>query len=947
MGKITGLWMTTLMILSVVAMATTPLAGSGLAAAGNHGTDSFDVVDAEVSAETVSVGESVTVSATVENSFDSLTTQEVTLSQDGNVVNSTTVTLDDGQSESVSFTRTLDQPGEYEFAVNDESAGAVTVSDPDSIVVEEASVRESRVSEGERPVVEAEFENTGDVDGRVPITVRANGSVVYEREPGPEVPAGDSLDWEYDIGPLETGTYEMTVNGESAGTISVTSPAAIEATDAELNRTTVPAGGAVALTVTAENTGGDAGERIVETYVDRGAVDDLEFELEPGESATKTDVHVFDDPGTYEYGVEGDMTQVVVEEPARFDVRDRRLGASTISEGKDVEITATVENTGGQRGTYEVPLRVSRSQVDERAVTLDGGESTTVTFTHTFNDSGNYVVDINGERAGTVTVKEPAAFDTAAVELNRTSVRTGEPVEVTTTVANNGDETGTSPVRLQTNDDIVDTRNVTLSGGQQTEVTFIYAFESGGEYDVAVNSDSGGNISVTQPATFEVRDIQLSSSSVETDESVDVTATVANVGTESGNYTAELTESDQALKSKTIGPIAGGQTETVTFSISFDSEGDRSLSIGNAITETLAVEAESSSGGGGGGGGGGSGGGGGFDLNDESDETDNGGGATPPAISQSSLDNGVTVQVTADAANSTVSQSLNRSGPSETAPAFTLSGLSLNVTNGSDGFNATMLGPHATPKDMAAVQEDGVRGYVTVTSGPNSSAISRATYTLRLNESALPANGSMDNVRVFQYHNESWSQLPSTVNGTNRSTRATSPHLSTIAVVSPAANESTLTTTTPSNTQTPTPAELTVTDASLTADWVRAGLNTSVRATVENPTDEAVEQPLTVTVDGDSVVSRTVSLDAGEQTTITMEFEAVDGSVAVNGVSAGDLRVGSGSSASGSGDETGESGGGAEPAAETTASSGPGFTVQLVAIVLALIAGVVRLRRRV
>jgi len=76
--------------------------------------------------------------------------------------------------------------------------------------------------------------------------------------------------------------------------------------------------------------------------------------------------------------------------------------------------------------------------------------------------------------------------------------------------------------------------------------------------------------------------------------------------------------------------------------------------------------------------------------------------------------------------------------------------------------------------------------------------------------------------------------------------------------------------------------------------------------------------------------------------------QPVDGSVAVNGVSAGDLRVGSGSSASGSGtDETGESGGGAEPAAETTAASGPGFTVHLVAIVLALVAGVVRLRRRV
>jgi hypothetical protein len=109
-----------------------------------------------------------------------------------------------------------------------------------------------------------------------------------------------------------------------------------------------------------------------------------------------------------------------------------------------------------------------------------------------------------------------------------------------------------------------------------------------------------------------------------------------------------------------------------------------------------------------------------------------------------------------------------------------------------------------------------------------------------------------------------------------------------------------------------------------------------VRVTVENPTDEAVEQPLTVTVNGEPVISRTVSLDAGEQTTVTMEFEAVGGSVAVNGVSAGDLRVGTVS----------DSSGGAQPAPETTAASGPGFTVQLVALVLTLAAVVARLRRR-
>jgi hypothetical protein len=236
-----------------------------------------------------------------------------------------------------------------------------------------------------------------------------------------------------------------------------------------------------------------------------------------------------------------------------------------------------------------------------------------------------------------------------------------------------------------------------------------------------------------------------------------------------------------------------------------------------------------------------------------------------------------------------------------------------------------------------------VRGYVTVSSGANASAIDRATYTLTLNESSLPTDGSMDDVRVFQYHDGTWSQLNSTVDATNRSVRAGSPRLSTIAVVSPVTNESApAVTATSSDASTPTPAELSVTEASLLADWVRAGFNTSARATVENPTDEAVEQTLTVTVDGDPVASRTVRLNGGEQTTVTIEFEAVDGAVAVNGVSAGDLRVGSDS---GQPDGDSESGGGAQPATETVAASGPGFTVQLVVLALALVAGLARLRR--
>ncbi|EMA24428.1 CARDB domain-containing protein [Haloarcula argentinensis] len=984
-------------------------------------------------------------------------------------------------------------------AASNHETGTIGESD---IRATDAGLIDERVNTAEmqtpQPEVWVTFENTGGTAGTVPITVEVGGREVTVIGPDEATVAPDessNVTTAYvletsDGGYIENGEHEVTVNGEPAGTLVVGEPN-ITVTDHSWNTTTVSEGGAVELTVSAENTGTVSGQRDIFTIVDGKSDGGVSFNLKPDESGTKKYVHTFDEAGAFEFGTAGETQTITVGEPPSFAVTERKLNRSTVNVGEAVEITATVTNTGDREGSFEVPFTVDGKTEVTREVTLDGGDSTTVSYIRSFDESGNRSISINGAAARSLTVEAEngggagppniKVRDAGLIDerVNTAEMQTPQP-EVWVTFENTGGTTGTVPITVEVGGrevTVISSTEVTVEPGERN-VTTTYVLETDdggyiddGEHDVTVNGDSAGtlvvgkpNITVTdhswnrttvteggavelivtaentgavsgqrdiftyvddrsvdavsfslgpgesgtdtyvhtfeqtgtrqfsvgdasktitvegeneteaatdedgtgtetatdeQSARFEVRDAKLSNQSVETGDSVDVTATVENVGTESGNYTAALTESNQTLKSKTIGPIAGGETVTVTFSISFDNEGNRSLAIGNAATETLAVEAESSndgggggSGGGGDGGGGGGGGGGGFDFDDDSDETDNGGGAEAPAISQSQIDNGITVQVTADAANSMVTQSLNRSGPSETAPAFTLSALSLNVTNESDGFNATMLGPHATPNDMTEVQEDGVRGYVTVTSGANASDISRATYTLRLNESALPTNGSMDSVRVFQYHNGSWSQLPSTANATNKSIQASSSNLSTIAVVSPVANASTPTTTaSPSNTNasTPMPAELTVSNASLMADWVRTGFNTSARAAVENPTDETVEQTLTVTVDGDPVASRTVRLNAGEQTTVTMEFKAVDGAVAVNGVSAGDLRVGSDTAQStgGSGtDETGE-GGGAEPAAKTVAASGPGFTVQLVAIVVALLAGIARLRRRV
>jgi uncharacterized cupredoxin-like copper-binding protein len=83
-----------------------------------------------------------------------------------------------------------------------------------------------------------------------------------------------------------------------------------------------------------------------------------------------------------------------------------------------------------------------------------------------------------------------------------------------------------------------------------------------------------------------------------------------------------------------------------------------------------------------------------------------------------------------------------------------------------------------------------------------------------------------------------------------------------------------------------------VVDASSVHTWVRVGFEAAVQVTVRNPGESTATRELTVTVDGDPVTTRTVTLEPGDRRELTIKFEATPGQVAVEGVDAGRLRVG-------------------------------------------------------
>jgi hypothetical protein len=130
-----------------------------------------------------------------------------------------------------------------------------------------------------------------------------------------------------------------------------------------------------------------------------------------------------------------------------------------------------------------------------------------------------------------------------------------------------------------------------------------------------------------------------------------------------------------------------------------------------------------------------------------------------------------------------------------------------------------------------------------------------------------------------------------------------------------------------------------VVDATVPADWVREGFTTTVIATVVNTVNRTANRTLTVTVGDRRVATRNVTLRPNERDVVTLEFEPVSGTVAVEGVDAGRIEVRGTSQNVGTDDD------------DTAGGAGPGFGLTITVLVvigaiLAAVAGRVGWRRR-
>jgi hypothetical protein len=99
-----------------------------------------------------------------------------------------------------------------------------------------------------------------------------------------------------------------------------------------------------------------------------------------------------------------------------------------------------------------------------------------------------------------VVTTRPATFDPSSLIINPGKVKPGEKVNISIKITNNGDITGTDEISLRVNNLIVESKDVTLAGGESTVVTFTTNSTSIGKYTIGI-AGLNGNFTVSKSTT--------------------------------------------------------------------------------------------------------------------------------------------------------------------------------------------------------------------------------------------------------------------------------------------------------------------------------------------------------------------------------------------------------------------------------------------------------------
>ncbi len=185
-------------------------------------------------------------------------------------------------------------------------------------------------------------------------------------------------------------------------------------------------------------------------------------------------------------------------QPADFTVSELSINPGKVETGGEVVVSALVTNSGSLGGSYEVVLKIDSEVEDTRQVTLEGGAEEQIIFKVSRDTAGTYSVDLNG-LSGEFVVYSPAGFTVSELSINPDEAVTGGEVVISALVTNSGSLGGSYEVVLKIDSKVEETRQITLEGGAEEQITFKVSRDTAGTYSVDLNGQSGAFTIVEEP----------------------------------------------------------------------------------------------------------------------------------------------------------------------------------------------------------------------------------------------------------------------------------------------------------------------------------------------------------------------------------------------------------------------------------------------------------------
>jgi hypothetical protein len=210
-------------------------------------------------------------------------------------------------------------------------------------------------------------------------------------------------------------------------------------------------------------------------------------------------------------------------------------------------------------------------------------------------------------------IPAPAAFTVGGLVVMPLTIEEGGMVSITVTVGNTGDLEGTYSVELTVNEQVVETAEVTLSGGESQDVPFTVTSAIAGRHTVRVAGQSGSftvkpkeepvepepEPPTPEPPTPEppapvaraeivTSNLSIAPVQIQVGEMVVVSVLVMNLGDAEGTYDVTLMLGGEEVGIRTV-TLATGATRTVTFQVVPDKAGTFDVEI-DSLSKRLTVK---------------------------------------------------------------------------------------------------------------------------------------------------------------------------------------------------------------------------------------------------------------------------------------------------------------------------------------------------------------------